>query len=310
MTKILEPTPENIALAAEALQAGKLVILPTETVYGIAGLASNEIAIQAIFEAKGRPANNPLIAHVGYLRDAKALAAEWSPLANRLAAWHWPGALTLVVRKSPGVSDMMTAGGDTVAVRMPSHPVIRELTRLVGPLAAPSANLFTRLSPTRVEMLDPALIAKVEYVIDGGPCDVGLESTVLDITGQSPVLLRPGGVAVEQIEEVLEIEILRSGGNESRSPGTHPVHYSPRKPVVIVEKLAPNQAGITFEEPQNELQVQLPAEAKEYARDLYAALHWLDESEAETIAVEAIPEAPEWDAIRDRLRRATASSTS
>jgi L-threonylcarbamoyladenylate synthase len=217
--------------AAELLRAGRLVAIPTETVYGLAANALDEAAVQRIFAAKGRPRSSPLIVHIADLAMARELAREWPPQAEKLAERFWPGPLTIIVPKSDKVPDIVTAGLPGVALRMPAHPVALAVIRAAGiPLAAPSANRFTQLSPTTAQHVREALGDAVDLIVDGGPCSVGIESTVISMTGPVPRILRPGMISRTQIEEV--IGPVESGAGEE-SPGQHPKHYSPRTRVVI-----------------------------------------------------------------------------
>jgi L-threonylcarbamoyladenylate synthase len=281
--------------------------MPTETVYGLAADALNPAAVRATFAAKGRPADNPLIVHVLDLEGARRVAREIPEAAAKLAEAFWPGPLTLVLPKRPEVPAEVTAGLDTVAVRVPAHPVARALLkRWDGPLTAPSANLFSGLSPTRPEHLEPRLLEHVALVLDGGACEVGIESTVLDLTVDPPRILRPGGVGRSEIERVLgkPVGLLREQEDAGRSPGTFPRHYSPRTPLVLVDRLSPDQAGLTFSAPQNKGQIQLPADPPQYARRLYDALHTLDKAGFPALHVESPPRGDEWESVWDRLRRA------
>jgi L-threonylcarbamoyladenylate synthase len=304
--KIVHPSPTNIALAAEAILAGDLVGMPTETVYGIAADATNEMAVRRVFEAKGRPADNPLIVHISYLDQIEGVARLFPESARRLAQRFWPGPLTIVVPKSRTLPSAVTAGLDTVAVRMPAHPVAQALIEASGrPLSAPSANLFTAMSPTRPDHIPVALAEKLAMILDGGPCEVGLESTVVDCSGEVCRLLRPGAVTRERLEAVLG-QLTVGGESERRSPGTYPRHYAPRTPLHLVNRLGPGQPGLTFEPMENDRQVQMPLNAEAYAAGLYAALHHLDSLGLEAIYVQRPPASPDWEAIQDRLKKASA----
>lgn len=279
--------------------------MPTETVYGLACLATDPEAVEKVFAAKGRPPESPLIVHVSGIEQARQVA-ELDERAVSLILEFWPGPLTLVLPKTPGIPSRVTAGLPTVAVRMPSHPVAQELISRAGPLAAPSANRFSRLSPTRAEDVDPDLGDFL--VLDGGPCDIGLESTVLDLTG-APRVLRPGQVSAADLEAVLEQPVSVRAmavdpGESHSSPGLHLRHYSPRTPVRLVPKLGTTDAGLTFAPAQNDSQVQMPRNPSLYAAQLYAVLADLDRRDLTQILIEEPPRDPEWAAIWDRLQRA------
>lgn len=274
--------------AALALRRGELVVMPTETVYGLAGNALDPSAGAKIFALKGRPANNPLIVHT---LDPLSVATDLCG-GQSLLEKFWPGPLTLVLPKREHVPDAVTAGLTTVAVRMPDHPVALELLRESGlPLAAPSANKFTQISPTRAEDVSPEIRAGVFAVLDGGPCRVGIESTILSLVGK-PTILRLGDISKSEIEEVLGREVAIRTQGEIAAPGMHPRHYAPSTPVTLVEELA-GREGIA-----------LTGGPAEYAAQLYARLQALDLRGLDAIYVEMPPETPEWAAVRDRLIRA------
>lgn len=313
MSRILLPTAENLALAAAAIREGKLVGLPTETVYGIAADAFNEEAVRATFEAKGRPPENPLIVHLADLSELERVASFVPVAAYLLAAQFWPGPLTIVVPKQPQLPAVTTGGLDTVAVRVPKHPVARKLIRLAGtPLSAPSANPFMGLSPTRADHIEGNLASQLELILDGGPCDVGVESTVVDTIVEGRVrILRAGAVSQADIERILAgtgfiVEAAGSStGEPRRSPGLYVRHYAPRTPLRIVERLGPEDAGLVLHPPLNPNQIELPRRAKPYAANLYATLHDLDRRGLGEILVQSPPETGPWAAVWDRLRRAT-----
>jgi L-threonylcarbamoyladenylate synthase len=231
--KIAPPTTENIRMAAEILRNGGLVIMPTETVYGVAADMTNVEAVKKVFAAKGRPLENPLIVHIVSHDQTPALVCDWSEDAERLARRFWPGPLTLVVQKSHRVPAEVTSDLDTVAIRMPSHPVAQALLQAAGiPLVAPSANRFMQLSATRADHVDPALGEAVDLILDGGPCQVGLESTVVNCAVSPPVILRPGGVTRAEIEAALRRPLgAAPPGGPKRSPGMYSRHYAPEAPV-------------------------------------------------------------------------------
>jgi len=237
VTQILDTSPSSIARAAECLRAGGLVAFPTETVYGLGAHALDAAAVRRLFEAKGRPANDPLIVHVASANDVRGLVARIPPHGELLAARFWPGPLTLVMPKSPRIPLEVTAGLDTVAIRMPAHPVARALLEAAQvPIAAPSANLFSRPSPTRTAHVLHDLEGRIDLVIDGGPTTVGVESTVLDLTSDPPMVLRPGAVTLEMLKGLLPNVRMRANAVEpgpQPSPGMFSKHYSPRAPLVL-----------------------------------------------------------------------------
>lgn len=313
--RVLVPTAAAIGEAAEHLRRGKLVAFPTETVYGLGADAGSEAAIAALYRAKGRPPENPLIIHVSELAAAEPFA-EFDGRARLLARAFWPGSLTLVVRQRPGpISPAATAGLETVAVRVPNHAVALELLRAVGrPLAAPSANPSGRLSPTTAAHVREGVGGSVELILDGGPCSVGIESTVVALDGPTPRLLRPGGIALEDIARVLELPVLAAPATPGRlqSPGQLPSHYAPRAAVRINARAArPSEGALTFaghDMGHAKLTIDLSASGDlgEAAAHLYAALRTLDDAGVAGIAVAPIPEHGLGAAINDRLRRAAA----
>ena len=285
---------------------------PTETVYGLGGDATSDNAVAAIFAAKGRPSFNPLIAHVASPDQAEDLV-EMDATARLLAARFWPGPLTLVLKRRPDspVSLLASAGLDSVAVRMPDHPVALALIKAAGrPLAAPSANRSGRISPTRAEHVAECLGRRVDIILDGGPCRVGVESTVLDLTEEPPTLLRPGGLAVEDLETVLGRPIRRSAGSPDapRSPGQLESHYAPALPVRLNAPAADAGEALLGFGPAAAATLNLsPAgDPTEAAAHLFAMLRALDRPEFKGIAVMPIPEKGLGLAINDRLRRAAA----
>jgi L-threonylcarbamoyladenylate synthase len=293
----------EITRAAELIRAGELVAFPTETVYGLGANALDPAAIEKIYAAKGRPPTSPLIVHVSSIDMARGLVREWPESAEKLARKFWPGPLTIVLPKQPHVPDRLTAGLDTVGIRMPAHPVAQGLIREAGvPIAAPSANLFTGLSPTTADHVRQALGDRVAMVLDGGPCQVGIESTVLSIAGADAVLLRPGMLTKSEIEAVIgPVRVLEQpGAGAHASPGLHARHYSPKTPLILMEcgKVPPPGRGICLK---------MPADPRDYAAVLYQELHQADSEGWDWIAIEKPPPGDEWAAIRDRLERAAAS---
>ena len=295
------------------IRAGELVAFPTETVYGLGANALDPAAIEKIYAAKGRPPGSPLIVHVASIEMARSLVREWPEKAELLARRYWPGPITLVLPKQAQVPDRLTAGLDTVGVRMPSNRVALDLIQEAGvPLAAPSANLFSELSPTTAQHVRESLGERVAMILDGGPTTVGIESTVLSLAGPEAVLLRPGMVSRAQIEELIGlVQVARSSGEEGShpSPGMHARHYSPRTPLTLVSggHVPSNGRGayLWIECRANAARsITMPKDAEAYAAALYRILHDLDLQGFDWIAVEQPPLDAAWDAIRDRLERA------
>ena len=292
----------SIAHAAELIRAGKLVAFPTETVYGLGANAFDAAAVARIFEAKRRPHSSPLIVHVDSIEMARSLAAEWPEAAETLARRYWPGPLTLVVPKRTTIHDIVTAGLPTVGLRMPAHPLALELVRTAGvPIAAPSANRFTELSPSAAGHIPPQL---ADYVIDGGPARVGIESVVLSLVG-APTLLRPGAISLPEIEALIGPVSLGVAPGEGPypSPGMHPRHYSPATPLYV---LGPGAQPPEGDGAWLRIGREMPANPSDYAAALYETLHRLDKQGLPWIAVERPPDAPEWAGVLDRLLHAGA----
>ncbi len=287
------------------IRAGELVAFPTETVYGLGANALDIAAIDKIYAAKGRPPSSPLIVHVSSIEMARGLVREWPERAEKLARKFWPGPLTLVLPKQPHVPDRLTAGLDTVGVRMPAHPIAQALIREAGvPIAAPSANRFTELSPTTAQHVRDALGDRVAMVLDGGRTTVGIESTVLSLVGPDAVLLRPGMVTRAEIEAVIgPVQVIGTVKESAHaSPGLHARHYSPKTPLILVETGKLPQFAMTG----RGICLQMPADPREYAAVLYERLHEADAGGWDWIAIEQPPPGEEWSAIRDRLERAAA----
>lgn len=305
----------EVRRAAELIRAGELVAFPTETVYGLGANALDAVAVEKIYAAKGRPATSPLIVHVGSVEMARGLVREWPERADVLAARFWPGPLTLVLPKAAGVPDRVTAGLDTVGIRMPANSLALALIQEAGvPLAAPSANRFTELSPTTAEHVRRSIGDRVAMILDGGPTTVGIESTVLSLAGAGPMLLRPGMVRRAQIEEVIgsiELAPQPAEGEAHASPGMHARHYSPKTRLVIVRdgRLPAGGRGayLWIAHPADAARcIEMPNDPGKYAAMIYGALHDADAEGWDWIAVEKPPMDAGWDAIRDRIERAAA----
>lgn len=319
MSEVLKPDRKGIAAAARALRDGRLVVFPTETVYGVGANALDEVALKRIFAAKGRPADNPLILHVSDTAAARKLTSAWPEHAERLARAFWPGPLTLVLPRGPDVPLLATAGLESVALRVPSHGVARMLLATAGiPVAAPSANRSGRPSPTRVMDAVADLGDAVDIYLDGGQTDLGVESTVVALLDAEPTILRQGGLSREAIEAV--VGPVRTGAHDdARSPGTRHKHYAPRAHVhvvngpadVLVAKLratgapvahvAGSERGLTGPDARS------PGPSDDgaaWARALFSLLRDLDHQGYQDVVVEAIPETGIGAAVMDRLRRA------
>lgn len=313
-------TDAEIARAAEILGRGGLVAFPTETVYGLGADAGNEAAVRRIFSAKQRPADHPLIVHLPDASHLPRWAAAVPQTAARLAAAFWPGPLTLVLKRAAGVLDAVTGGQDTVGLRVPFHPLALDLLRAFGGgIAAPSANRFGRLSPTAVTHVLAELGDDVDLILDGGQCAVGIESTIVDVSGALPRLLRPGAIGLAALAEVIGREPLPAGTDAPRAPGRLAAHYAPRTTMVLVEAgglaeavRSHTQSGrrvaVFARQPlppsSGVIAARAPESAAAYARVLYRALRELDEAGADLLLVEGVPEGPEWLAVQDRLARA------
>jgi len=319
-------TPEEIARAAAILARGGVVAFPTETVYGLGADAASAAAVAKIYALKGRPADHPVIVHLASVEQCAHWTAAFPATARRLAERFWPGALTLILPRATHVLDCVTGGQPTVALRVPSHPVAHALLRAFGGgVVAPSANRFGRVSATTAAHVREEFGDQVECVLDGGECDVGIESTIVDVSGDAPRLLRPGGIAAADLEAVLGVPLaIGSAGQSPRAPGTLAAHYAPFTPLMLVEAdLAPELvrslarqgrkvAVLSFSALQPVLPGLVwraaPADAAGYAHALYANLRDLDHARADVIVVEAPPQRAEWLAVRDRLTRAAAGA--
>jgi L-threonylcarbamoyladenylate synthase len=308
--------------AARLLRAGRLVAFPTETVYGLGANALDAEAVARIYAVKRRPATSPLIVHIASIEMAQSLVANWPEIADRLARRFWPGPLTLVLEKQlerpPVIPPIVTAGLPTVGLRMPAHPIALALIRAAGvPLAAPSANRFTEVSPTTADHVRLSLGSDIDYILDGGPCSIGIESTVLSLVDPRPILLRPGGISRTELEAIVgpvaSASEIRAGAHPS--PGMHPRHYSPRTPLLLVKdgKLPDQGQGIYLQHQHlpsraSVQTIQMPAAAPDYAAALYEILHQADAGNYNWIVVDLPPDTPEWEAVHDRLRRGASNS--
>lgn len=300
---IIPATPESIRRAACIIREGGLVAFPTETVYGLGANALNAEAVKRIYSAKERPFASPLIVHVSDAEMARSVAAEWPAMAGQLAGAFWPGPLTIIIRKAEIIPGLVTAGLPTVGIRVPAHPIAIELIQQSGvPIAAPSANRFTQISPTTAGHVQSGLGDRVDMILDGGPSQVGIESTVVALRSGGPVILRPGMISQSELERVTNARWRHETNlphieTAFESPGQHPRHYAPRTPFYVLEPGAPLPAG-------NGRMLQMPNGREEFAAALYSELHRADAEHLDWIAIEAPPDTPEWAGIRDRLRRA------
>lgn len=316
---------EELAHALAILRAGGVVAFPTETVYGLGADASNAAAVARIYALKGRPSNHPLIVHVSAARQLHDWALTPSAQALRLADAFWPGPLTLVLRRAAHVLDAVTGGQDTVALRVPAHPLAQALLEAFGGgVAAPSANRFGKVSATSAQHVRAEFGHALACVLDGGDCAIGIESTIVDASGSQPVLLRPGGIGRAELESALGAAVAMPGSSAPRTPGRLEAHYAPGTPLMLVEPdlaaelirslarqdkrvavlsfraMRPLLPGLTW--------LACAADARGYAHDLYAMLRAADASGSDVIVVERPPARPEWAAVLDRLTRAAAGS--
>lgn len=316
---------QDIEEAVAVLRAGGLVAFPTETVYGLGADAANPAAVRKIYAAKGRPADHPLIVHVADAVQLANWARDIPPAAARLARKFWPGPLTIILRRAPRVSDLVTGGQDTVALRVPSHPVAQALLRAFGGgVAAPSANRFGRVSATTAGHVRHEFGAVVDCVLDGGAADVGIESTIVDLSGAQPALLRPGWITAAQLEQALGAALVAADARSPRAPGTLAKHYAPQTPLMMMEddllielatslsRQGKRVAALARSAQQpllaNLVWIAAPADAAGYAHDLYVNLRRLDEAGCDAILVERPPQDAAWAAIADRLSRAAAGA--
>ena len=317
MTLLLSALTDQDA-AAKLLQAGELVAVPTETVYGLAADASNPQAVAKIFVAKGRPANHPLIVHIGDLAQLSSWARDIPAQALLLAKAFWPGPLTLLLAKADNVSPVVTGGKDSIGIRMPAHPVLLALLQQTGlAVAAPSANPYKKLSPTSALQVMAGLDGRIAAVLDGGDCSVGLESTIVDLTTAQPQVLRAGPISAAELETVLGVPVSAPKSHNVAVPGNVKAHYQPGKPLKIFNKAELLSAlqqstdaviclyqSAEFTDLALPHSRQLPQDKAGYARLLYRSLFEADTLPGSQIYLEQPPQTPEWDDVNDRLRRA------
>ena len=325
MVKTMRATQLELDTAVQALRDGELVVFPTETVYGLGAHAAHPAALQRVFELKGRPPTHPLIVHLDSQRFLPRWARDIPPAAQKLSERFWPGPLTLVLPRTANVNPLVTGGQDTVAVRVPAHPMAQQLlTALGGGIAAPSANRFGRLSPTRAEHVRDEFGSAVRVILDGGECKLGLESTIVACLDGQVRLLRPGSITVTQLRRVVGEVLTEPAPGAPRVPGTESSHYAPTTPLTIVpadeiEELAAVQSqsgqriAVLAQRPpigtyQYVTWINAGSRVEAYAHDLYAHLRTLDKAGCTRILVQAVPAEERWDAVRDRLRRAAAAS--
>jgi len=336
MSRIFPPTPEAIAQAVSVLRAGGLVGFPSETVYGLGGDASQADAVARIFAAKGRPNDHPVIVHVAPGADLSRWARDVPPLAQVLIDRFWPGPLTLVMARADGVLDAVTGGQNTVAVRCPSHPVAQALlVAFEGGLAGPSANRFGHVSPTTAQHVDGEFGSELTMILDGGPCQVGIESTIVDVTRDEPVLLRPGHISAQALAQALGRPVLSRAQAEAkisaqdktqatlpRVSGALAAHYAPRTPLalvaaerlndVVAEEIAAGRRlgiwSVAPFAPSGGTWLPAPTEPEAYAHELYAVLRRLDQLALDRLLIETPPDMPAWAGIHDRLGRAAVGS--
>ena len=314
---------KDIFKAAHLLSENALVSIPTETVYGLAANALEEDAVVKIFEVKNRPSFDPLIVHISDINQLSNLVSHFPDKARVLAERFWPGPLTLLLEKRSIIPDIVTAGLPTVAIRIPDHPLTLELlSKLSFPLAAPSANPFGYVSPTTAQHVDDQLGGKLSYILDGGPCRIGIESTIIGFNKEMPVIHRLGGKSIEDIEKIVgEVVVMKHSSSRPSSPGTLSSHYSPNKVVILGDmasfhgKIDPARTALLrFKEyddempKENQIILAQSGEVKEAAKNLFAAMRELDLMDVDQIVAEILPEEGLGRAINDRLRRASSSA--
>ncbi len=311
--------------AADLLRQGRLVSLPTETVYGLGADAKNPEAVKRIFTAKGRPADHPLIVHIPDKSALTDWAIEIPDIAWKLAERFWPGPLTIVLKKYPDVPMEVTGGQNTVALRVPAHPVaLSVLQAFGGGIAAPSANRFCRISPTQASHVEEELGDKVDMILDGGACQVGLESTIVDLSGAQPRLLRPGQISKSEIEEFLQMKLELPEENELiHAPGKMEVHYAPNKTALLCsgDQVQKMLQGSDFGLKHKKIgimsygtkigseffiqEIRMPEYVNDYGQLLYSKLRELDHADLDLILIEQPPQSDEWQSVNDRLKKAT-----
>lgn len=315
---------QDIQEAVRLLRSGGLVAFPTETVYGLGADARNPQAVNRIFQAKERPHHHPLIVHIADSTQLSQWAKEISEEAYLLATTFWPGPLTLILKKESHVLFQLTGGQDTIGLRIPKHPIAQQLlTAFGGGIAAPSANKFTHISPTTARAVEEELGKDVDVILDGGACEVGLESTIVDMSGRMPRILRPGMITAEQIAHVLgkDVACKEEAPTLMRAPGMHHLHYAPTTKTTLISTDALSHYVHTVQEegpialllysdrdfslPASIHVTRMPRDAVHYAHDLYHQLRLLDNQHFKRIVIEAVPSGPEWEAIRDRLTKAS-----
>ncbi len=324
MVRVTRASQVEIDAAVQALRDGELVAFPTETVYGLGANAQNPVAVRKIFEAKGRPASHPVIVHLDSPRYLHRWVREVPETAVRLGERFWPGPLTIVMPRAANVHDIVTGGQDTIAVRVPSHPMAQQLlTAFGGGIAAPSANRYGRLSPTRPDHVRDELGDAVRIILDGGECQIGLESTIVACEGPRVRMLRPGAVTASQLREVVGDLLIGPDAQSPRVPGSSPSHYAPSTPMSIVPAGEVDAQAAALSRGGNRIAVlaqRLPLKGhkyvtwinagrrpEQYAQDLYANLRTLDKAGCRQILVQDVPRDERWDAVRDRLLRAASN---
>ncbi len=324
MVRAVRATQVEIETAVQALRDGELVAFPTETVYGLGANAQNPAAVRKIFEAKGRPAAHPVIVHLDSPRFLHRWVREVPQAASRLAESFWPGPLTMVMPRAPQVHDVVTGGQDTIAIRVPAHPMAQQLlTAFGGGIAAPSANRYGRLSPTRAEHVREEFGEAVRIILDGGECPIGLESTIVSFEGENVRMLRPGSVTAAQIRRAVGDVLIGAGGESPRVPGSTPTHYAPVTPMTIVpageidaqadaassggRRIAVLAQRLPLRSHKYVTWINAGRKPESYGRDLYNNLRTLDRGGCQRILVQDVPEGELWVAIRDRLLKAASS---
>ena len=321
MVRVVRATAVELEAAVNALRDGELVAFPTETVYGLGANAQNPAAVRRIFELKGRPESHPVIVHLDSPRFLHRWVREVPELANRLAESFWPGPLTMVLPRAANVHDVITGGQDTIAIRVPAHPMAQQLlTAFGGGIAAPSANRYGRLSPTRAEHVREEFGESLRVILDGGECQIGLESTIVSFEGAEMRLLRPGSVTLAQLREVAGEVFVGPGAGSPRVPGATATHYAPATPMTIVpggevdaqadaasvggRRIAVLAQRLPLRSHKTVTWINAGKKPESYARDLYNNLRTLDRAGCQRILVQAVPDGERWEAVRDRLLRA------